>query len=103
MTPLETVQKYVNAWNARELDSIVGMFTEDGLMTSPMGPQKGKVQIRSTTSMFLAMTSKHAMTDAYIEDDLVRAKIKAPVGMVNMVFTTKDNLIQRIDSKISLR
>ena len=103
MSTIEIVKTYVNAWNAKEVDKIIGMFAEDAVMSSPMGPQKGKAQIRSSTSMFLAMTAKQTMTEPYEEAGVVHAKIKAPVGMVTLAFKVESGLIQRIDAKIGLR
>lgn len=103
MSTLETVGAYVTAWNNRELENLMALFTENAVMSSPMGPQKGKAQIRSQSSMFLAMTAKNKMTDPYEENGAVRAKIKAPVGTVTLTFTVAGGLIDRIDAKMGLR
>ena len=56
-TSQETVTKFCTAWSRRNLEEIMGFFTEDAVYTNiPMGPgAKGKEAIKAVINSFLPM------------------------------------------------
>lgn len=52
------VNDFCETWKSRDLDKIMGFFTEDAIYHNiPMEPARGKDAIRQTISSFLSMAS----------------------------------------------
>lgn len=67
-------QAWIDAWNARDLERVVGLFTEDAVFTSPkaaavtgLGTQQGKTAIRKywETALQRISSLRFELLDAY--------------------------------------
>ncbi len=85
------VNDFCKCWERRNLDEIMGFFTEDAVYHNiPMPPAKGKDAIRNTISSFLPMASA------------VEFKILKSLAAGNVVMNERVDIFQMGPKRIEL-
>ena len=55
MTPIDTVEAFINAWNTNDFDAVKAAFTDDAVYHNiPMEPVAGKTAIMAVIAGFMA-------------------------------------------------
>jgi limonene-1,2-epoxide hydrolase len=87
----KVVNDFCKSWQRRNLDEIMGFFTEDAVYHNiPMPPAKGKDAIRATISSFLPMASA------------VEFKILKSLAAGNVVMNERVDIFQMGPKRIEL-
>ncbi|RVT42332.1 nuclear transport factor 2 family protein [Sphingobium algorifonticola] len=94
MQAIEVVQQFFDAVSARNIDGALALFSDDAVVESPMGPQRGKAEIRRGLEMMIGM-SGGGQTPTLSEDaGKVIAQVQSPMGKISLGFTVnEDDLI----------
>ncbi len=83
---LEAARGYIEALNNKNIDGALAHLTDDAVMDTPMGQQKGKGEIQKMLNMMSQM-GRDTQTPAPVErDGQVFAELQTPMGAGKLVF-----------------
>jgi ketosteroid isomerase-like protein len=94
-TQLEVVNRFFAAVGAKNIDAAIECFAENAVVESPMGPQRGKNQIKSGLKMMASMPAPPSPPQAALEDGKVVARLATPMGAMKMIFEFDGELIAK--------
>jgi ketosteroid isomerase-like protein len=97
---LEIVNRFFAAVGAKNIDAAVECFAANAVVESPMGPQRGKEQIKSGLKMMASMPAPAAPPQAALEDGKVVARLTTPMGAMKMIFEFEGDLIVKQSMKM---
>lgn len=92
---LELARAYVTTANAKDVDGCIAFFTDDAVMDSPMGPKKGKAEIRSTLNFLLRMAGDPIPAPGLV-DGVPTTSFHTPGGKARMTFHFRGDQIEHL-------
>jgi ketosteroid isomerase-like protein len=91
---LDTVNGLFAAIAAKDIEKALSYFADDAVVESPMGPQRGKDQIRGGLKMIVSMPAGGAPA-LHEEADKVIGVGNSPMGKMTMTFEFNGDLIAK--------
>jgi limonene-1,2-epoxide hydrolase len=87
----EVVAKFISAWPRRNIDELLGFFTDDAVYHNiPTDPARGKAAIRAVINSFLPMASA------------VEFKVLRSAAAGNVVFNERIDIFDMSGKKVEL-
>jgi len=107
MTPVELVQKQLEAYNAQDMDAFLATYADDCIIADLNGAvtQNGKGDIRARYAAMFAqypgnkatLAGRMALGDKVIDHELVARGPDGPHLEAIAIYTVRDGLIARVD------
>jgi hypothetical protein len=99
---LEIADSYVKAANAKDVEACLALLTENAIMDSPMGPKKGKAEIRGLLNFLLRMMGDSIAAPTLI-DGVPATQFNTPGGRARMTFHFEGELISQVKVQVGVK